>query len=149
VLERRRGRDVAEGSRAGTVTAASRIARPMRVLVVLSSTVMLLGTLVLMGVPDLVLLVMRVVAVLVVAPLFALVLPAIAKPKEEAQEHLGRLGGTLEGVLCAIKTVKANRAEERIGEQVVASAATSADHSIRAARKEALAWTIGGDRRSG
>ena len=69
-------------------------------------------------------------------------MPAIAKAKEEAQEHLGRLGGTLEGALRAIKTVKANRAEERIADQVVASAATSADYGIRAVRKEALAWTI-------
>ncbi len=109
---------------------------------IINSTVMLIGTLVLMGVLDLVLLGTTVVAVVVVAILFGLVMPAIAKAKEEAQEHLGRLGGTLEGALRAIKTVKANRAEERLGAQVVASAKTSADFSIRAARKEALAWTI-------
>lgn len=109
---------------------------------IINSTVMLLGTLVLMGVLDLVLLGTTVIAVIVVAILFGLVMPAIAKAKEEAQEHLGRLGGALEGAVRAIKTVKANRAEDRIERQIVDSAATSADFSIRAARKEALAWTI-------
>jgi ABC-type multidrug transport system fused ATPase/permease subunit len=109
---------------------------------IINSTVMLIGTLVLMGVLDLVLLATTVVAVVVVAILFALVMPAIAKAKEEAQEHLGRLGGALEGAVRAIKTVKANRAEERLGDQIVSNAATSAEHSIRAARKEAVAWTI-------
>ena len=109
---------------------------------IINSTVMLLGTLVLMGVLDLVLLGTTVVAVVVVTILFLLVMPSIAQAKEQAQEHLGRLGGTLEGALRAIKTVKANRAEERIGAQIVASAKTSTDFSIRAARKEAMAWTI-------
>ncbi len=109
---------------------------------IINSTVMLLGTLVLMGVLDLVLLGTTVVAVVVVTILFLLVMPSIAKAKEEAQEHLGRLGGTLEGALRAIKTVKANRAEERLSAQITDSAATSAEFSIRAARKEAVAWTI-------
>lgn len=109
---------------------------------IVNSVVMLVGTLVLMGVLDLVLLGATVVAVIVVAILFALVMPAIAKAKEQAQEHLGQLGGALEGTLRAVKTVKANRAEDRIERQIVASAATSAEFSIRAARKEGLAWTI-------
>lgn len=81
---------------------------------IINSTVMLVGTLVLMGVLDLVLLGTTVVAVIVVTVLILLVMPSIAKAKEEAQEHLGRLGGTLDGALRAIKTVKANRAEERL-----------------------------------
>ena len=93
-----------------------------RLVGIINSTVMLLGTLVLMGVLDLVLLGTTVVAVVVVTILFLLVMPSIAKAKEQAQEHLGQLGGTLEGALRAIKTVKANRAEERIGAQIVASA---------------------------
>ena len=109
---------------------------------IINSTVMLIGTLVLMGVLDLVLLATTVVAVVVVTILFLLVMPAIAKAKEQAQEHLGQLGGTLEGAVRAIKTVKANRAEERLEEQIVASARTSAEFSIHAARKEAMAWTI-------
>ncbi|MBE2316758.1 ABC transporter ATP-binding protein [Solirubrobacter sp. CPCC 204708] len=109
---------------------------------IINSTVMLVGTLVLMGVLDLVLLGVTIVAVVIVTLLFALVMPAIAKAKTEAQEHLGQLGGALEGALRAIKTVKANRAEDRLQEQIVASAATSAEYSIRAARKEGLAWTI-------
>lgn len=109
---------------------------------IINSTVMLIGTLVLMGVLDLVLLAATVVAVVVVTALFLLVMPAIAKAKEAAQEHLGRLGGALEGALRAIKTVKANRAEERIEAQILDNASTSARFSIRAARQEALAWTI-------
>ncbi len=109
---------------------------------IVNSTVMLIGTLVLMGVLDLVLLGSTVAAVVIIAVLFALVMPAIGKAKERAQEHLGRLGGTLEGALRAVKTVKANGAEDRIERQILADAETSAKYSIRAAHTEGLAWTI-------
>jgi ABC-type multidrug transport system fused ATPase/permease subunit len=108
---------------------------------IINSVVMLVGTLVLMGVLDLVLLGATVAAVIVVTVLFLLVMPAIAKAKEQAQEHLGQLGGVLEGALRALKTVKANRAEDRIEHQIVASAATSAEYSIRAALAWTIAWT--------
>ncbi|MFJ8466576.1 ABC transporter ATP-binding protein [Streptomyces swartbergensis] len=108
----------------------------------INAVVMLLGTLVLMAVLDLVLLGTVVAAVVVVGVLFAVLMPGIATAQQRAQDHLGRLGGNLEGALRAIRTVKAGRAEDRTAERIVADARTSAEHGIRAVRREALAWTI-------
>ncbi|MFF7309852.1 ABC transporter transmembrane domain-containing protein [Streptomyces sp. NPDC008137] len=108
----------------------------------INAVVMLLGTLVLMGVLDLVLLGTVAAAVVVVAVLFGVLMPGIATAQQRAQDHLGRLGGNLEGALRAIRTVKAGRAEERTAERIVADARASAEHGVRANRREALAWTI-------
>jgi ATP-binding cassette subfamily B protein len=108
----------------------------------INAVVMLLGTLVLMAVLDPVLLGTVVAAVVVVGVLFAVLMPGIATAQQRAQDHLGRLGGNLEGALRAIRTVKAGRAEDRTAERIVADARTSAEHGIRAVRREALAWTI-------
>jgi ABC-type multidrug transport system fused ATPase/permease subunit len=107
-----------------------------------NGVVVLVGTLVMMGVLDLVLLGTTVGAVVVVAVLFMTLMPGIAKAQERAQEHVGRLGGLLEGTLRAIKTVKVSRAEERQAERIIADARASAAHSVRAVRHEAVAWTI-------
>ncbi|MFI6373804.1 ABC transporter ATP-binding protein [Streptomyces sp. NPDC050546] len=108
----------------------------------INAVVMLFGTLVLMGVLDLVLLGTVAAAVAVVAVLFGLLMPGIATAQQRAQDHLGRLGGNLEGALRAIRTVKAGRAEDRTAERIMADARVSAEHGVRANRREALAWTI-------
>ncbi|MGW3007579.1 ABC transporter ATP-binding protein [Streptomyces sp. NPDC001219] len=108
----------------------------------INGTVMLLGTLVLMGVLDLVLLGTTVAAVAVTGVLFAVLMPGIAAAQQRAQEHLGRLGGVLAGTLRAIRTVKVSRAEDRTAERILAEARSSAEYGIRAVRREALAWTI-------
>ncbi|MFF6948539.1 ABC transporter ATP-binding protein [Streptomyces iakyrus] len=108
----------------------------------INAVVMLFGTLILMGVLDLVLLGTVAAAVAVVGVLFAVLMPGIATAQQRAQDHLGRLGGNLEGALRAIRTVKAGRAEDRTAERIVADARTSAEHGVRAVRREALAWTI-------
>ncbi|MFE6910764.1 ABC transporter ATP-binding protein [Streptomyces erythrochromogenes] len=109
-----------------------------------NGSVMLVGSLVLMGVLDLVLLGTTMVAVAVTAALFALLMPGIGQAQQRSQEHIGRLGGLLEGTLRAIRTVKVSRAEERAAERIVADARAAADYGIRAVRQEALAWTIAG-----
>ncbi|MFJ5729043.1 ABC transporter ATP-binding protein [Streptomyces paradoxus] len=108
----------------------------------INAVVMLFGTLILMGVLDLVLLGTVAAAVAVVGVLFAVLMPGIATAQQRAQDHLGRLGGNLEGALRAIRTVKAGRAEDRTAERIVADARASAEHGVRAVRREALAWTI-------
>ncbi|MGV9308873.1 ABC transporter ATP-binding protein [Nonomuraea sp. NPDC003727] len=108
----------------------------------INGVVMLAGTLVLMGVLDLVLLGTTVAAVVVVGVLFAVLMPAIAKAQEQAQEHVGRLGGVLESALRAIRTVKVSRAEDRQAERIIADARASTRHSVRAVRREAVAWTL-------
>ncbi|MDX6759995.1 ABC transporter ATP-binding protein [Streptomyces sp. F8] len=109
-----------------------------------NGAVMLVGSLVLMGVLDVVLLGTTMAAVAVTAALFALLMPGIGKAQQRAQEHVGRLGGLLEGTLRAIRTVKVSRAEERAAERIVADARAAADQGIRAVRQEALAWTVAG-----
>lgn len=107
-----------------------------------NSAIALLGTLVLMGVLDLFLLGCTLAAVAVVAAIMGALLPSIGKATTAAQESVGRLGGTLEGALRAIRTVKASRAETRLGALVVAEARDAAAHSVRAARTAASVWTI-------
>ncbi|MFI9209487.1 ABC transporter ATP-binding protein [Streptomyces sp. NPDC053253] len=81
------------------------------------------------------------VAICLVALAFVVLMPGIAHAQERAQEHVGGLGGTLEGALRAIRTVKSHRAEERMADRILADARASAEHGVRAVRREALAWT--------
>jgi ABC-type multidrug transport system fused ATPase/permease subunit len=104
--------------------------------------VMLVGSLILMGVLDLVLLGTTFVALAIVTALFLTLMPGIAKAQQQAQGHVGRLGGTLEGTIRAIRTVKASRAETRIAARIDEDAGESATYGIRAVRREALAWAI-------
>ncbi|MFD1321884.1 ABC transporter ATP-binding protein [Micromonospora sonneratiae] len=108
----------------------------------INSSLALIGTLVLMGVLDLVLLGSTLVAVIIVGIIMAVLMPSIAKAQEAAQASVGRLGGALEGALRAIRTVKASRAEARQGDRIIADARDSAAHSVRAARRTASVWTI-------
>lgn len=129
-------------SRAVSDTVLLREAASSSVIGLINGMVMLVGTLVLMGFLDLVLLGTTVAAVLVVIVLFAVLMPGIAKAQERAQEHVGRVGGTLEGTLRAIRTVKASGAEDRQAERIAADARASAEYGIRAVRLEATVWTI-------
>lgn len=108
----------------------------------INGSIMLVGSLILMGFLDLPLLGATMAAVVVVVVLFVILMPGIAKAQEQAQESVGRLGGTLESALKAIRTVKASRAEGRQSERILADAEDSTRHSIRAVRRTALAWVI-------
>ncbi|MEV2238658.1 ABC transporter ATP-binding protein [Micromonospora sp. NPDC049891] len=108
----------------------------------INGAVALVGTLVLMGTLDVVLLATTMVAVVVVAVLMGLLLPSIGRAQEAAQESVGRLGGALEGSLRAIRTVKASRAEQRQAGLITRHAEDSARHGIHAARRAATVWTI-------
>lgn len=108
----------------------------------INGTVMLTGTFVLMAVLDIPLLATTMVTVAVVTALFAALMPGIATDQQDAQHHLGKAGGALEGALRAIRTVKASRAEERQADRIIHEANASTRHAIRAARRESLAWTI-------
>ncbi len=109
---------------------------------IVNGIVMLVGSLILMGVLDLLLLGTTFLALLVVTTLFLTLMPGIAKAQERAQERVGRLGGVLEGTIRAIRTVKASRAEPRIAARIGEDARAATMQSIRAVRREALAWTI-------
>lgn len=123
-------------------TVLLREAASSSVIGLINGSVMLVGTLALMAVLDLVLLAATVAAVTMMAVLFSLLMPGIAKAQERAQEHVGKLGAVLEGTLRAIRTVKVSRAEARQSDRIVGEARESARQSIRAIRREAFAWTI-------
>lgn len=109
---------------------------------VINGVVMLVGTLILMSVLDPLLLGATVAALAVVTVLFALLMPATARAEAQAQEHVGRLGGTLEGTLHAVRTVKVSRAEDRLAGRIIFDAREAAAQGIRAKRSEAAAVTI-------
>ncbi|MFC8191987.1 ABC transporter ATP-binding protein [Cellulomonas sp. NPDC057328] len=107
-----------------------------------NGTVALVGTLVLMGVLDLVLLGTTMAAIVVVGVIMGALLPGIGVAEKASQEALGRLGGTLEGSLRAMRTVKSSRAEARQAAAILGAAREARDHSVRAVRTTALAWTV-------
>ncbi|MFC4947713.1 ABC transporter ATP-binding protein [Pseudonocardia sp. GCM10023141] len=102
------------------------------------------GALVLMALLDGVLLATTLAAMIVVMIVFALLMPGISRAQKSAQAAVGRMGGSLEGALRAIRTVKASRAEERESARIIAEAEASRNQSVRAVRIEAVAWTVAG-----
>lgn len=107
-----------------------------------NGTVSLIGTLILMAVLDLVLLGTTIAAIVVVGAVMAVLLPGIGTAQQASQESMGRLGGTLEGTLRAVRTVKSSRAERRQGDKILVDAQGARDHAIRAVRTTAVAWTV-------
>ncbi|GAA2227824.1 ABC transporter ATP-binding protein [Promicromonospora sukumoe] len=104
----------------------------------------LVGAIVLMAYLDVVLLGVT-VAVLIVAGISVVALmPRLSRAQQEAQEHVGALGGRLEGVIRALRTVKSARAESRETGRVSAHAEASARSGIRAVKLENVSWTITG-----
>ena len=129
-------------TRATSDTVLLREAASSSVISLINGAVLLVGTLVMMAVLDLALVIVTAAAVLIVTVLFLSLMPALAERQEKAQNSLGSMGGVLDGALRAIRTVKAVRAEERLGDTVLAHARESAEHGVRAVRREAAAWTI-------
>ncbi|MDT0202411.1 ABC transporter ATP-binding protein [Nocardioides sp. AE5] len=109
-----------------------------------NGAISLVGSLVLMAVLDVPLLLMTLTVVVVVSIAAVALMPALAKAQQEAQAEVGEMGGRLEGVLRARRTVKASRAEERETIRIGDHARRSATKAIRAVRLEAVAWTITG-----
>lgn len=104
----------------------------------------LIGAIALMAYLDLVLLGITLGVVALVGVLAMLLMAPLAKAQQEAQEHVGKLGGRLEGALRALRTVKSARAERREAATIAAHARASAGASIRAVKLESVAWTITG-----
>jgi ATP-binding cassette subfamily B protein len=110
---------------------------------VINATCVAVGTIVLMGVLDLMLLGVTMVAIVGVAAVFAVLMPKIAQADALTQESLGHLGGVLEGSLRSVRTVKAAGAEDRIGDLIGENARRARTHAVVAVRVAASAWTTG------
>ncbi|MEU4412464.1 ABC transporter ATP-binding protein [Nocardia salmonicida] len=111
---------------------------------VVNGVVGLVGTVVLMAVLDLPLLATTLTAIVGVAVLLAVLMPKIGEADKRSQDAIGELGGTLEGGLRALRTVKSSRAETREIQRAEQKATTSAQHAIRSVWITATAWTIAG-----
>ncbi|MEP7763055.1 ABC transporter ATP-binding protein [Sanguibacter sp. 25GB23B1] len=109
-----------------------------------NGAVSLVGTLVLMAYLDLVLLAATVVVIAVGAALAMALMPMLARLQQEVQEELGQLGGRLDGVARALRTVKASRAEPRELDRLGGHVDRAAQLGVRAVRIEAAAWTLTG-----
>ncbi|BAL87902.1 putative ABC transporter ATPase and permease protein [Actinoplanes missouriensis 431] len=107
----------------------------------INGAVSLTGTIVLMAVLDVPLLGVTLAAVTVVGLLVAALMRPIAEAQSRAQDEIGKLGGVLAAGLDAVRTVKADGAEDRQTQRVVMHAEASARHSIKAVRTEAAAWS--------
>lgn len=129
-------------TRATSDTVLLREAASSSVISLINGGVLLIGTLIMMGVLDLVLLAVTASAVAIVTVLFLTLMPALAKAQERAQNSLGLMGGVLDGSLRAIRTVKVSRAEERLGDQILGHAQDAATYGVRSVRRQAVAWTI-------
>lgn len=110
----------------------------------LNGLIGIVGAIVLMGVLDLPLLSVTAGMIVAVMLASALLMPPLARAQLEAQEEVGKLGGRLDGVVRALRTVKASRAEAREVDRIGAFAEESARKAIRAVRLENVAWAITG-----
>ncbi|MFI2838278.1 ABC transporter ATP-binding protein [Mycolicibacterium sp. PDY-3] len=107
-----------------------------------NGTITVIGTLILMVYLNPMLGAITITAMVLVALVFAVLMPAIGHAQEEAQGSLGRLGGSLESTLRAIKTVKVAKAEDRQTDALLKLADNSRGHGVRAIRREALVWSV-------
>ena len=79
----------------------------------------LVGAIVLMAYLDVVLLGVTVVVLVLAGISVVALMPRLSRAQQEAQERVGALGGRLEGVVRALRTVKAARAESRETDRVL------------------------------
>jgi ABC-type multidrug transport system fused ATPase/permease subunit len=109
-----------------------------------TSLLALVATVVMMGLLDLTLLGVTLVALGLAVVVIALVVPRINRAARHAQESVGVMGAALERMFGAFRTVKASGAEDREGDRLRAAATEAWAASVRAAKWEALAGNTGG-----
>ncbi|MEU9504686.1 ABC transporter ATP-binding protein [Micromonospora sp. NPDC048170] len=110
----------------------------------LLGTVVLLGMVGFMAYLDPVLFGVVAVVMLVVGGATALVLPRQGAANRRAQDALGDIGGHLERALGALRTIKANGAEQREARVMHRAVETARDEGITAARWSAVASSASG-----
>lgn len=131
-------------TRVASDTVLLREAATTGVVMVANSVVMLTGALVLMATLDLVLAAVLLAGFLVIVVSVAVVLPRLGLAHARAQSAVGSFGGVLAGAMGAVRTIKADRAEARTRERIVAHAQDAMVHRLTAVRGEAIAITAAG-----
>jgi ABC-type multidrug transport system fused ATPase/permease subunit len=109
-----------------------------------TGAITLVATVAMMGVMDLVLLGVTLVALTVAGLVIGVVVPRINRASRRAQESVGVMGAALERMFGAFRTVKASGAEQREGERVQQAATEAWRASIRAATWGAIAGNTAG-----
>ncbi|MGV9556889.1 ABC transporter ATP-binding protein [Streptomyces sp. NPDC003522] len=104
----------------------------------------LVGTVVLMGVVDPVLLGVTLAVILVAGTVIGVIVPRINRASRRAQDAVGVMGASLERVLGALRTVKAAGAEDREEKALHAAAQDSWRQSVSAAKWSAAAGNTAG-----
>ncbi|MFJ4690536.1 ABC transporter ATP-binding protein [Streptomyces sp. NPDC088766] len=104
----------------------------------------LVGTVVLMGVVDPVLLGVTLSVILVAGTVIGVIVPRINRASRRAQDAVGVMGASLERVLGALRTVKAAGAEDREEKALHAAAQDSWRQSVSAAKWSAAAGNTAG-----
>lgn len=110
----------------------------------INGVISLVGTVVLMGTLDLVLLGISLLFLAIVVGSFAIIMPKISKAQRDAQEATGKLGGMLESRMRAIRTVKASGAEQRAIDQVHQTVERTAEAETRGLWWSAIEMPIAG-----
>jgi ABC-type multidrug transport system fused ATPase/permease subunit len=110
----------------------------------ITSLLALVATVVMMGLMDLTLLGVTLLALGLAVVVIGLVVPRIHRAARHAQESVGVMGAALERMFGAFRTVKASGAEDREGDRLRAAASEAWQASVRAGKWEAVAGNTGG-----
>ncbi|WP_320669294.1 ABC transporter ATP-binding protein [Patulibacter defluvii] len=116
----------------------------MAIVQLTGGTVTLLGALVLMATVEPLLLAVTMAVLLAIGAAVALILPRIARAMEQQQAAVGALGGALERVLQALRTVRASGAEERELERADGAIRHAYERGVQTARYNAIVNTAAG-----
>ena len=109
-----------------------------------TSVLVLTATVVMMGLMDLTLLGVTLLALGLAVVVIGLVVPRINRAARHAQASVGVMGAALERMFGAFRTVKASGAEGREGDRVRGAATEAWRASVRAGKWEAVAGNTGG-----
>ncbi|GAA3093672.1 ATP-binding cassette subfamily C protein [Kribbella aluminosa] len=110
----------------------------------ITSVLALTATVVMMGLLDLTLVGVTLLALALAVVVIGLVVPRIHRAARHAQESVGVIGAALERMFGAFRTVKASGAEDRETERIRAAATEAWRASVRAAKWESVAGNTGG-----
>ncbi|WP_425954575.1 ABC transporter ATP-binding protein [Xylanimonas sp. McL0601] len=98
------------------------------------------GSIVLMGVIDGLMLGITLAAVAVLGLIMGLIMPKVGRERALAQEAVGRMSSELDGSMRALRTIKALRAEDARSEAVLADAEKARKHGVSAMWAELISY---------
>ena len=131
-------------SRVTSDTTLIREAATSSLVYLVNGAISLVGSLVLMAYLDVPLLSVTLAVIVAGVALAAALMPQLARLQQQVQAELGSLGGRLDGVSRALRTVKAGRAEARELQRLGHHVDEAARLGVRAVKLEAAAWTLTG-----